>query len=717
MADKNYSKTSGAAKRRRAKEIHELNKIPKISSFFARQDENEVIQVENEIATTSTSVSESESEYIPKTPHEIDKKERKSDQELVTESSELEERSVCLCKETVFESLKNSELTYKIKQLVISLEPCKPNGPFPKDVNQDNRSFSENYYKVKTAYGYINRTWLCYSAGLDVVYCNPCWLFSSSSNWTEGIRTWKNLSLKISVHENSRAHINACCINERCKKNNTIDKDLEDKIRSETNFWRQVLERLVNITILLAKNSLPFRGHRKNFEDNFNRVFLQEVKLLSRYDLVMKEVLNKGKGQIRYLSPTIQNELINTIGIYLEKKLVEDIKSAPFYAIVMDTTQDINKVDQLSHVYRYIDIERNSEDIPISIKIRETFLGYLVINDRSATAVTNTIYELLQKHKINLNKCRGQGFNGANVMSGLYNAVQQKIREIQPNAEYVHCASHNLNLVINDCIKNSKEADTFFVNLGSIYKFFGYSLNRWETLASFTEESTTTIKRLNPTRWSGRVTSLLAVKLRYVDILKALTEIALKSTKKEERNEAKRIKNMTNFQFVFLCTFLFKLLNEVNITSKLLQSKEIDLEKASIALKTTTEALIKLRESFNECKNEAKKTADKWGVPDNFIEKRISVPKKFFDEQEHYVTFNKAEDNFRIKVFFKILDVSIVQIKSRFNAMQKIVDNFYFLNPVKLTLTLTEENIVTFAENLQKIYSNDLRTNFPIQLV
>jgi hypothetical protein len=38
-------------------------------------------------------------------------------------------------------------------------------------------------------------------------------------------------------------------------------------------------------------------------------------------------------------------------------------------------------------------------------------------------------------------------------MSGVYSGVQARIKEIQPRVIYVHCASHNLNLVLNDCIK------------------------------------------------------------------------------------------------------------------------------------------------------------------------------------------------------------------------------------------------------------------------
>ena len=51
---------------------------------------------------------------------------------------------------------------------------------------------------------------------------------------------------------------------------------------------------------------------------------------------------------------------------------------------------------------------------------------------------------------LDVKKCRGQGYDGASVIKGAYSGVQALIRNISPNADYVHCASHNLNLVLND---------------------------------------------------------------------------------------------------------------------------------------------------------------------------------------------------------------------------------------------------------------------------
>ena len=68
----------------------------------------------------------------------------------------------------------------------------------------------------------------------------------------------------------------------------------------------------------------------------------------------MKEVLAKRKGSIRYLSPTIQNELISLLGNGIRQYLMQEIQSAPFLTVIGDSTKYIAKVEQFSNYYRYV---------------------------------------------------------------------------------------------------------------------------------------------------------------------------------------------------------------------------------------------------------------------------------------------------------------------------------------------------------------------------
>ena len=54
-------------------------------------------------------------------------------------------------------------------------------------------------------------------------------------------------------------------------------------------------------------------------------------------------------------------------------------------------------------------------------------------------------------------------------MSGVYSGVQARIREKEPLATYVHCAAHNLNLVLNDAVKHIPEMEQFYGTIESLY--------------------------------------------------------------------------------------------------------------------------------------------------------------------------------------------------------------------------------------------------------
>lgn len=260
-------------------------------------------------------------------------------------------------------------------------------------------------------------------------YCEPCWLFSvNKSEWTNrGVRTWKNLPRKIFSHSNSQYHIQSCKIYEQWKNNETIDKELEERIRYEASFWKMVLDRLFNITLMLAKHSVAFRGHRELSgvgNDSYNGNFLSQVELLSKYDDTMKQVwlmpagmlIIKGyifllfeikcfcsfTGSTRYLSPQIQNEIIHCLGTELVKTLVRDINDAPFFTIIMDTTQDINKVDQMSLIISYVKLQINGQKEITGMEILETFLGFFKVENHSAEAMAKQVMDKLKEYNIDM---------------------------------------------------------------------------------------------------------------------------------------------------------------------------------------------------------------------------------------------------------------------------------------------------------------------------
>lgn len=330
---------------------------------------------------------------------------------------------------------------------------------------------------------------------------------------------------------------------------------VDSEQQSQDLFWAQVLERLFDITLTLAKNSLAFRGsqeHNGNYEGNF----LSLVQLLE-YDTVMAQVVSMPKGHTRYLSHDIQNQIINCMSSKLKGKLLENINKARFFSLIVDTTQDLGK-DQLSFVIRFTNFFeelRQDEDGDFEeykkLSIEESFLGFFHVKDATALGLSTQVVDCLQNLGLDLHKCRAQGYDGASVMKGPYTGVQKRLQEIEKLAVYVHCNAHNLNLVINDAVKEVRAVDSYFTTLQSLNVFFGLSIKRWDILSSLTGESEVTLKKLNPTRWASRHDSILAVKVRYLDIMKAhLRRLYLRVTSKTKFLKLKHLQNpLITFSF------------------------------------------------------------------------------------------------------------------------------------------------------------------------
>lgn len=191
----------------------------------------------------------------------------------------------------------------------------------------------------------LHRIWIAYSEKLNGVYCHSCWLFadrsiaSFSAAWTTGtLSDWQGLSKKISVHEKTRIHLEACLVYSTWKNNKMLDSFLEDS----RDIIKNVLTRLIDVTRTMAICNLPFRGHRDSISDYKNKldlgpdssegVFLNIVKLLARYDPVLEmHFKNMQINRNHYLSNRSQNNFIALIADTIQKTIVEDIKKSPFF--------------------------------------------------------------------------------------------------------------------------------------------------------------------------------------------------------------------------------------------------------------------------------------------------------------------------------------------------------------------------------------------------
>lgn len=600
----------------------------------------------------------------------------------------------------------------EFKSLILNSEPCRPQGPFPKDP-KTNRSFSKDYYFCETKTGQkIERFWLCYSPVLNGVYCEPCWLFANrldknfNKAWSTGkINDWGNLSSKIKDHEWSKCHTNACKAYGIRKSN----RDIKVLFYEKEEKMLEVIKRILDVIITMSTCNLAFRGHRSESIKSISSEsgnFLNIIDLLSRYDPILKSHLENEGSRIKYLSPTIQNELIHLASHQILSEILSEVQQSSFFSLILDTTQDISKIDQLSIILRYVSYKPDINQL----KIIESFLGFVQVSKQSAEGLEEHVVKFLEEKKISLDKCRGQGYDGASVMSGIYTGLQARIKSKSPTAEYVHCANHNLNLVLNDSVKSILEISVFYDIINSIYVFFSQSLPRWQSLAESTDTCiiNLTLKKLCPIRWSSRYDALLAINVNFVPVMKCLTKIILASNVTSEVVEATGLrKQMASFDFVLMLVFQSRVLERIQITSKSLQRPDINLDDAKNLLQKSLNTVRDLRGQFDDVVDQARKLAAKWNIDPSMNTKRNRRVKTFFDELAKDYEFSDPLYSFKIKVFLKAIDILISQLNDRFKSTLRLVDTFSFLKPENL-LEFSDEQLIDSASGFCKKYESDV---------
>jgi hypothetical protein len=69
------------------------------------------------------------------------------------------------------------------------------------------------------------------------------------------------------------------------------------------------MERLVDVTICLAKGGRPFRGHDESINSHQKGLFKEFIQVLSKYDVVLKDHIDFGPKNAQYTSNRIQNDI------------------------------------------------------------------------------------------------------------------------------------------------------------------------------------------------------------------------------------------------------------------------------------------------------------------------------------------------------------------------------------------------------------------------
>lgn len=64
------------------------------------------------------------------------------------------------------------------------------------------------------------------------------------------------------------------------------------------------------------------------------------------------------------------------------------------------------------------------------------------ITNMTSKGVTTVILDQCTKLGLEMEKLVGQGYDSVSTMSGQFNSVQAKVKQLYPKAIYIYCVSH-----------------------------------------------------------------------------------------------------------------------------------------------------------------------------------------------------------------------------------------------------------------------------------
>ena len=458
-----------------------------------------------------------------------------------------------------------------------------------------------------------------------------------------------------------------------------IDKEIEQQYQTQSNYWVDVIKRIVVTISFLAERGLGFRGSDERFNSVHNGNYLGLLEVIANFDPFLSHHIEEkgdlGSGNTSYLSKTIAEEFIDIMGKKLLDTIVSEINQARYFPISVGSTPDIAHLDQLTIILRYVNLSTHE---PV-----ERFMTFIqIVGHHTGENMAEILLNFLNLNGVNIAHCRGQTYDNACNMSGKYSGMQKHIKDVIPQADYIPCAAHSLNLVGHAAVNCCIPAVSFFGIIQKIYTFFSVSTSRWAILSEALKGSKSNVpKRLADTRWSAHVDATNALHNGYAFIRKALWTIADDTNQKAEaRHEAQCIaESMNQLEIGIMCVVWDNILERFNKCSKSLQSASIDLSTAIALMKSLQKFLNKFREQFEKYERVGMELTD----CDTYTldKRRARRPTRTFEEdrEENTPVRMSASEKFKLDTFFVIIDKLSTALELRINAYSKVHQSFGFL--------------------------------------
>lgn len=422
---------------------------------------------------------------------------------------------------------------------------------------------------------------------------DPCFISS-------GFKSWKKATKSFDSHEKSTQHLEAVAKCRSVKEEMSVAAHLSEQVQRNQENARKALEIIISSIMFLARQGLAFRGHGHDAGNFFELVKLRSADV--------PQVVSWLERRDKWMSDTIQNELIEMVAHCVQRRLIADVKVAGYFSIMCDGTTDVDGREQFSFNVRFV---------PSDLIPREYFMGMYQCPDSKAETLSKVIFDVLTRLGLPVGSLRGHCFDGASNMSGCINGVQKLINQKQPSSTYVHCCNHALDLALQEAAREVKLIRDTLQTARDGANIIRESSKRQAIFESLALDvgsdndmhGNSRLQTMCPTRWCVRSTAIRAFTRNYEVTLATFDRLSNdKSIRSDSRSKIegvlKSLAKMETYLGLLISLAIFQPCEEL---AKSLQSKSMSLSSATTAAGLLRATLISIRcdEQFAAIYNQA----------------------------------------------------------------------------------------------------------------
>ncbi|XP_045046748.2 zinc finger MYM-type protein 1 isoform X1 [Desmodus rotundus] len=508
----------------------------------------------------------------------------------------------------------------------------------------------------------------CYSCQL---FCQKKYSYGGQSFATQGISNWKRTLKNFRKHEKSKMHLKSLQFwREYQFCNDTVNDNLpihSKQIEGNKKYLKLIIENI----LFLGKQCLPLRGNDQSISSANKGHFLELLEIRAKDK--GEEIFRLLSSQVDFYNSTqIQNDIIEIIKTEMLHDIVSEINVSSAFSLICDEATYSATKEQLSICIRYP--QKTSK----AILIKERFLGFIDVEERTGTSLHRSITTYLQQIGIDLNKIRGQAYDSASNLRIIFNESAAEFKKEEPRALYVHCYAHFLDLAVIRFCKEVKELRSALNTLGSLFNTIHMS---GEMSADFEKiyklsQNKTCKKHISQSCWTVHDHTLLSVIEGLPEIIETLEVVSSHASNTSLADELSDLLTLVSkFEFIFCLKFLYRVLSVTGIISKELQSETINIFSLSSKIEAILECLSSERNDvcFKTIWDGAEEICQKitskgFEVERPSFHKRRKIQKTIDLGNSDSVFFpTSTEEQYKINIYYQGLDTILQNLKLCFS--------------------------------------------------